>query len=96
MYSVDENGRKVFLFGYRTYKKRINLFQFLIFKYLFIFIILMTEIKEFRKTKAIGIIKCNCGAEIRKGQHAYVPVRSLNNKLVFDNAVCEKCKNEVL
>ena len=56
----------------------------------------MTEIKEFRKTKAIGIIKCNCGAEIRKGQHAYVPVRSLNNKLVFDNAVCEKCKNEVL
>ena len=76
--------------------KRNNKFLFLILKYLFIFIILMTAIKEFRKTKAIGIIKCKCGTEIRKGQSAYVPVRSLNNKLVFDNAVCEKCKNEVL
>ena len=76
--------------------KRSNKFHFLILKYLFIFIILMTEIREFRKTKAIGIIKCKCGTEIRKGQHAYVPVRSLNNKLIFDNAVCEKCKSEVL
>ena len=76
--------------------KQNKQFQFLIFKYLFIFIILMTAIKEFRRTKAIGIIKCKCGTEIRKGQSAYVPVRSLNNKLIFDNAVCEKCKNEVL
>lgn len=53
-------------------------------------------IREFRKTKAIGIIKCKCGTEIRKGQFAYVPVRSLNNKLIFENAVCEKCKSEVL
>ena len=50
---------------------------------------------EFRVTKAIGIIKCKCGKQIRKGDYGFVPVIHKNGSPVFENAICRNCKNKI-
>ena len=49
---------------------------------------------EYRRTKSIGLIKCSCGEEIRKGDYGYVPVIEKDGIPVFGRALCKKCKNK--
>ena len=49
---------------------------------------------EYRRTKSIGLIKCPCGNEIKKGEYAFVPVFLKNDRLNFGRALCRNCKNK--
>lgn len=49
---------------------------------------------EYRKSSSLGLIKCSCGEEIRKGDYGYVPVFLKNDQLKFGRAVCKNCKNK--
>ena len=49
---------------------------------------------EYRKSSSLGLIKCSCGEEIRKGDYRYVPVFMKNDQLKFGRVVCKNCKNK--
>ena len=49
---------------------------------------------EYRRTKSIGLIKCPCGNEIKKGEFAFVPVFLKNDRLNFGRALCRDCENK--
>ncbi len=49
---------------------------------------------EYRRTKSIGLIKCPCGNEVKKGEYAFVPVFLKNDRLNFGRALCRNCKNK--
>jgi len=46
---------------------------------------------EYRKSSSLGLIKCSCGEEIRKGDYGYVPVIEKDGIPVFGRALCKKC-----
>lgn len=49
---------------------------------------------EYRQTRAIGLIKCECGKEIKKGDYGFVPVVMVREKLIFERAICKDCKSK--
>ena len=49
---------------------------------------------EYRKTQALGIIKCSCGTVINKGDYGFVPVKEKDGIKIFERAVCRSCKNK--
>ncbi|MEM3905298.1 MAG: hypothetical protein QXZ17_00280 [Nitrososphaerota archaeon] len=46
---------------------------------------------EYRKSSSLGLIKCSCGEEIRKGDYGYVPVIEKDGIPVFGRTLCKKC-----
>ena len=48
---------------------------------------------EYRRSQSLGVIKCPCGKEIKKGEYGFVPVVQHENKIKFERTVCENCKN---
>ena len=46
---------------------------------------------EYRKSSSLGLIKCSCGEEIRKGDYGYVPVIEKDGTPVFGRTLCKKC-----
>ena len=49
---------------------------------------------EFRKTQALGMIKCSCGTVINKGDYGFVPVKEKGGIKIFGRAICRSCKNK--
>ena len=49
---------------------------------------------EYRKSQSLGVIKCPCGKEIKKGEYGFVPVFEENNRPVFGRTVCEECREK--
>ena len=49
---------------------------------------------EYRKTQALGIIKCSCGTVINKGDYGFVPVKEKDGIKIFERALCRNCKNK--
>ena len=49
---------------------------------------------EYRKSSSLGLIKCSCGEEIRKGDYGYVPVIEKDGIPVFGRTLCKNCKNK--
>lgn len=49
---------------------------------------------EYRRSQSLGIIKCSCGSEIKKGEYGFVPVLQHEDKITFERTVCRKCKED--
>ena len=49
---------------------------------------------EYRVSRSIGLIKCPCGQEIRKGDYGFVPVTEENGRKIFGRTICRNCKNK--